>query len=106
VETRLKILMDKLRAGLRDLYGMRLKGVYLFGSYARGEEDSESDVDVLVVLDDFEDYGEEVDRAISLSAELSLAHDLSVSKVFVRERDWLHGDTPFLRNVREEAVPA
>jgi len=80
--------------------------VYLFGSYARGEQEAESDVDVLVVLDDFEDYGEEVDRASSLASELSLAHDLSVSEVFVRERDWLHGDTPFLRNVREEAVPA
>jgi hypothetical protein len=61
---------------------------------------------VLVVLGDFEDYGEEVDRVSSLASELSLAHDLSVSEIFVRERDWLHGDTPFLRNIREEAVPA
>lgn len=106
MERRIETLMNELRAGLEELYGSRLKGVYLFGSYARGEQEAESDVDVLVVLDDFEDYGEEVDRASSLASELSLAHDLSVSEVFVRERDWLHGDTPFLRNVREEAVPA
>jgi predicted nucleotidyltransferase len=106
VEQRIETLMSELRAGLLELYGPRLKGVYLFGSYARGEQEAESDVDVLVVLDDFGDYGEEVDRAISLTSKLSLAHDVSVSKVFVRERDWLHGDTPFLKNVREEAVLA
>jgi hypothetical protein len=30
---------------------------------------------------------------------------MTVSQVFVRETEWLHGDTPFLSNVREEAVP-
>lgn len=106
MERRIETLMNELRAGLEEIYGPRLKGVYVFGSYARGEQEAESDVDVLVVLDDFEDYGEEVDRVSSLASELSLSHDLSVSEVFVRERDWLHGDTPFLWNVREEAVLA
>ena len=88
------------------MYGERLKGVYLYGSYAREEADPESDVDILVVLADFEHYGNEVDRTGHLGADLSLKYGVSVSTVFIRERDWLRGETPFLDNVREEALPA
>ncbi len=61
-------------------------------------------MDVLVILDDFEDYGAEVDRAGALGADVSLAYGVSISKVFLRECDWRAADTPFLANVREEAV--
>jgi hypothetical protein len=37
---------------LRELYGERLKHVILFGSRARGDADPESDIDLLVVLDE------------------------------------------------------
>lgn len=104
--TRMTALMKELKLGLQDLYGPRLQGIYLYGSYARGEEDEESDVDVLVILDDYERYGAEVDRTSELGAKLSLRHGVSISKVFLRERDWRHGDTPFLSNVRSEAIAA
>jgi predicted nucleotidyltransferase len=98
--------MAELKTGLVKIYGSRLKGLYLFGSYARGEQDSESDVDVLVVLEDFTSYFAEVERAGHLGAELSLKYGVSVSKVFMREEAWLHKETPFLLNVREEAIAA
>jgi len=41
-----------------------------------------------------------------LTAELSLKHGVSISNVFLRESEWLHDDTPFLSNVRDEVVPA
>ncbi|MGQ0665339.1 MAG: nucleotidyltransferase domain-containing protein [Pseudomonadota bacterium] len=101
-----RILLDEVKAGLANIYGSRLKGVYLYGSFARGEHDPESDFDVLVILDDFERYGSEVDRTSGLASALSLDHDLSISMVFLRPRDWTQGETPFLTNVRREAVQA
>lgn len=102
----IRTLLMELKTGLAAIYGERLKGFYLYGSYARGEEDSESDVDVLVVLDHFDRYGAEVDRTGHLVSALSLKYGVSVSRVFVSQRDWSHGETPFLENAREEAILA
>lgn len=106
MDAKIKTLITELKAGLKAIYGPRLKGVYLFGSYARGEADAESDVDVLVVLDRIDSYSDEVDRTGELGAELSLKYSVSISKVYVSESSWLHGDTSFLSNVREEALAA
>ncbi len=97
-------LTIELKAGLSTIYGDSLKSVYLYGSYARGEQDDESDLDVLVVLNQFDSYAREVDRTGELASDLSLKYGITVSQVFVRQAEWLHGDTPFLCNVREEAV--
>lgn len=99
-------LLGELKAGLAELYDRRLRGVYLYGSYARGDYDAESDFDVLVVLEGFACYGAEVDRTADLAARLSLQYGVSISLVFVRQGDWLAADTPFLRHVRDEAIAA
>jgi type I restriction enzyme S subunit len=99
-------VLGELKAGLQLVYGDRLKGTYLFGSYARGEADQESDLDILIVLDAFDRYAHEVQRTGALAADLSLKYGVTVSLVFLREHEWLKGDTPFLSNVRDEAIPA
>jgi predicted nucleotidyltransferase len=99
-------LLAEFKCELQRMYGDRLKGVFLYGSRARGDVESESDVDILVVLHDWDNYAAEVDRTGAVASELSLAYGLSISQVFVRERDWLQGETPFRLNVREDAVPA
>ena len=39
-------LMDRLVRGLKAIYGERYRGLVLYGSYARGEADEGSDVDL------------------------------------------------------------
>ena len=46
------LALERLRASLDARYGARLREVVLFGSQARGAAHEESDVDVLVVVDD------------------------------------------------------
>lgn len=106
MDSEIRTLIAELKRGLQAIYGDRLKAVYLYGSYARGEADGESDVDVLVVLDDYHRYAEEIGRTSQLISSLSLKYRLSVSRVFVSEEKWSHDDSPFLRNTRAEAIAA
>lgn len=106
MDSRIQSVMSKLRTELAALYGARLKGVYLYGSHARGQATSESDLDVLVILDHIAHYSLEIDRTSSLISSLSLHYGLTISRVFVPEHDWANGKTAFLVNVREVAIPA
>ena len=68
-------LLTEVKIGRVGVYGSRLKGLYLYKSCARGEEDEESDLDVLVVLEHFDHYATEVDRTGELVAGLSLVRN-------------------------------
>ena len=99
-------LLRELKNELAHIYGEQLKGVYLYGSYARGDNQQDSDVDVMIVLKDYKRYSDEIKRTSELNAKLSLAYNLSVSRVFMTEERWKHDDSPFLRNVRTQSHPA
>lgn len=105
-ETDIEDLLARLRRGLEHLYGERLAGIYLFGSFARGDATSESDVDILIVLDEVTDYGQEIKHTGHLISELSLDYEVSISRVFVSVSAWEHRDSPFLSNLRKQARAA
>lgn len=98
-------LLGELKHGLVELYGDRLEGLYLFGSRARGEQAPDSDVDVLIVLDEIGHYGE-LDRMSELVSSLSLRYDLSISGVLLPAAEWRDGESPFVLTAREDAIAA
>jgi len=98
-------LLKELKEALQGLYGSRLRGLYLYGSYARGEAIVDSDVDLLVVLDGIESYGAEIDRTGSIISSLSLKYGVSISRVFASQQDWSQRSTSSLANVGDEAIP-
>jgi uncharacterized protein len=106
VSVKIRRLLVELKSELARMYGARLSGVFLFGSRARGDAKPGSDCDILIVLDRVTDYGAEIDRTSVLVSRLSLAYGVSISRVFVPASEWKRRRTPFLENVREEAVPA
>jgi predicted nucleotidyltransferase len=99
-------LRAELREGLKKTYGDRLRGLYIYGSHARGVAERDSDVDVLLVLDRVDNYFAELERTGYLSAALSLKYDVVLSRVLLTEEEWLSGERTFVRNVRADAVPA
>ncbi len=101
----LEALLTELKHGLSRLYGERLIGVFLFGSYARNEQEPGSDLDVLIVLDDYTQYSSEIKCTGELISDLSLKFGTSISRIFIRENQWRTFDSPLLLNVRAEAIP-
>jgi len=98
-------LLQELKARLQDLYGDRLKGLYLFGSRARGDAREDSDIDVAVVLDDFAHGGEEIDRWSEARTELALKYDCVIALLPLREAELARRRSPLLINLRREGIP-
>jgi len=83
--------INKAGAALAEAAGTDAK-VILFGSYARGEERSDSDVDFLVVEPEIKDHFGESVRLARLVGELGVPADVMVaSEDHVREWGGLSG---------------
>lgn len=98
------IIVEKLREELQKIYGSRLKGVYLFGSYARGEADEDSDIDVAVVLDRISSRFEERERCSKIRAKLSLNDNCVINPFFFSENEFKSGNYMLHRNVEKEGI--
>jgi len=101
---KVKSLMTKLKKGLAELYGPRLKAVILFGSYARGDYNKNSDLDVMIVLDTYKSRWDELVRSAELASDLSLEYGVTISRTIMSEAQWKQGDLPVLVNVRAEGI--
>ncbi|MBI4319833.1 MAG: nucleotidyltransferase domain-containing protein [Chloroflexi bacterium] len=100
-----KAALAELKEALSQLYGERLKGIYLYGSYARGDFHTESDVDVLIVLQGPVRPFEEISRSGKILSDVCLKYDLLISTLPVAEETFQNGPRSFFEPVRREAVP-
>lgn len=92
------------RGRLTALYGERLRSVVLFGSQARGDAGSESDIDLLVVLDGPLDPYEEAKRLARLERDLFERYRLDFAFMPYDEAAYADLRRPFMRNVHREGV--
>ncbi|MBO9616700.1 MAG: nucleotidyltransferase domain-containing protein [Dyadobacter sp.] len=98
-------LAKEFADGIRGLYGNRLDKVILFGSYARGEQHEESDVDFLVVLNEEKiNAFAEISRMSGISAELGLKYNFWISTVPISINRLLQDEVALAVNVRKEGI--
>ena len=102
--SQLQKILKALRLEFARVLGDRLDTVILFGSRARGEAQTDSDIDVLVVIRDEFDYGDLIQRTSAIVSALSLEYDVVISRVFVSKEQFERERSPFLLNVRREGV--
>jgi len=103
-ESPIKDILQELKEGLQKRYGSKLKRIMLFGSYARGEQRSDSDVDVAIILEDFSHACAEIERTADIVSSISLKFDTLISLVPIKEEDWYKRKTSLVSNIRRDGV--
>jgi len=103
----LSLILDRIAKKAVDVFGEKLNNVYLYGSYARGDQTSESDIDIMIIADVSSDelYKYKMPFLVETS-ELGLENDIVITvslkdfQTFNRYSDVL----PFYQNILKEAV--
>jgi predicted nucleotidyltransferase len=79
--------------------------LYLYGSCARGDAKVTSDIDFLCVIKEPFAYGELIQKTSEITSRLSLETDRVISRIFVSEQSFNNSNIPFIKNVRQDAIP-
>lgn len=91
----------------KSIFGDKLDSTLLYGSYARGEETSESDVDIMVLVNiPAEELSTYKKAFINLTSELGLEHDIVVT-VTLKDTETFNKyleAVPFYANVKKEGI--
>ena len=105
----LDMILNDFVEGTKDIFGTKLKNIVLFGSYARGDYDKESDVDIAVLVDiPREEERFYIDDIVALISEVDKKYSYAVllapiilSNSFFEE--W-QDTIPFYGAVKNEGV--
>lgn len=106
-EERIRNLLKDTCSILSSLFGEKLNHVWLYGSYARGDFDAESDVDVMALVDLSKSELASYRRQVSdISSELDLKYDalLCIKLQDAETFNRFAGTLPFFRNIKEEGI--
>ena len=96
--------VEQFRSLARKAFGRSFKGLILYGSYARGEGDAGSDIDILVLFKDKGAVERGRQKLGKLSGDLSLDRGEVISAMAVAEADYRRGRSPFFLNVKREGI--
>ncbi|MBI5700123.1 nucleotidyltransferase domain-containing protein [Candidatus Saganbacteria bacterium] len=100
----LEKILKELKAGLKRIHGDNLKHLFLYGSHARGDAAAESDIDVLMILIDYNNIWEIIQKNSELVQNICLKHGVVISLIPIKEFKYNTFKTPLILNVRKEGI--
>jgi len=99
-----KRIAEEAARRLADVYGDRLRQVILFGSWARGQAHEESDVDLVVVLDQVDDRTSERERVVDALFDLEADSGRAIEAFPVAETDARERSRRLVRAALDEGL--
>jgi predicted nucleotidyltransferase len=97
-------VLQLFKSRVSDLYGKKLRGIILYGSYARGMAGINSDIDLLVILSEMDSAFKEIETLNEIKYQIGLENDRFISTNPVTETSFDHSEIPFFRNIMREGV--
>ena len=99
-----KAALGELKRVLRERYNVT--SILVYGSKARGDDSPDSDIDVMIVLDD---YTPQIEMTIDeMVYDINLDHDCLISVVIFGRRELEEGpmaESPLYKRILAEGVP-
>ncbi|HEY0089253.1 MAG TPA: nucleotidyltransferase domain-containing protein [Candidatus Lokiarchaeia archaeon] len=97
-------ILEEAKEILFKLYKAKLIDILLYGSYARGEEHEESDIDLAVIVNKNIKPFKEIDRIIDEIYGIDLKYNVVLSIHPISYKKFLKLNTPFLLNLKQEGI--
>ena len=92
------------RMALHDLYDERLKHIIVFGSQARGDARSDSDIDLAVVLAPPVDAYAESQRTSDLVVDIAIRHEVALSVLHLSSEEFANTNHSLIRILHNEGI--
>ena len=100
----IQLILGEVKKRLKNIYGAKLKDIILYGSYARGDFTEESDIDIIILLENMEDISTERDRFFNDIWELDLKNDILISIIPFKKDEFELRRLPLILNVKKEGI--
>ena len=97
-------VLESFTQKVKQVYGTRLEKIILYGSYARGTQNADSDIDMMVILKNIELTHEKVGVIGSLITEIKEQFNVLVSMMPVTFQRYSESQRLFYKNVRKEGI--
>ena len=94
-----------LQRALQDMYGERAPVALVYGSHARREANSTSDIDVLLIYPEEIRSGQEIRRLRDVLASINLDYQELISVLPVSEDEYRRSANPLWANIQQEGIP-
>lgn len=101
-----KQLADQIKKYLIKEYGEKIKQVIIYGSYVRSEATKDSDIDILVVIDDSLNPFDVRKNLSDIIFDILLEKKELISVIAIPETIFKNYKSPFILNVKAEGVAA
>lgn len=103
----LQEILKKLGNHIRNIIGSDLSEVILYGSYARGDFDEESDIDIALIINERREHLSKYRGELTaIMSDLSLEYDtlISISCIPLQEFEEYKSVLPYYKNIDMEGV--
>jgi predicted nucleotidyltransferase len=99
-------IRSEIRARLEAIFAGRLREVILFGSEARNEAQADSDIDILVVLEEPIRFGHDLDQITRALYPFQLQiPERPLQAIPASEQHYRSGEYALYRQARSEGIP-
>ncbi len=104
IPRKIRTILDEVKKHLEKIYGNKLKGIILYGSYARGDFTDGSDIDLIILLENMKDPLAEREKYFNEIWELDLKYDTVISIIPFKEEEYRIRKLPVILNAKREGV--